>query len=91
MIEVLGNHGLCDIVDVFEVLVIIERALDDVELLKKLLHVKHSFLGEADVTGFLIKHVISVRLKLGSLLESGKCRGHRVLSCLRVLLTFLEV
>ena len=91
VVQVFCHHGLCDIVDVFEILVVIEGSGDDVELLQKLLHVDHSFLGEAYVSGFLVKHEVSVRFELGSLLESCEGGDNRVLAGLGVLLAFLEV
>ena len=80
VIEVFCDHCLCHIMDVLEVLVIIQRSMDDTKALEKLLHVHHTFLGEGNALGFLIKHVVALWLKLGTFLESCKGRCNRILS-----------
>ena len=90
MIEMLGNHCLGYVMDIFEVLVVVERPLDYALALEKFLHVEHTLCGEAHALGFLIQHVIALGLKLGTFLEAGECADNRIFACLGVFLTFPE-
>ena len=91
VVEVLGDHCLGHVMDVFEVLVVIEGALDDVESLEQLLHVDHTFGGKAHALGFLIQHVVAFGFQLGTFLEAGKRADDRIFAGFRVFLAFLEV
>ena len=54
VVQVLCNHGLRHVVDVFEVLIVIEGTGYDAHSLEQLLHVEHSLLGEAYATALLV-------------------------------------
>ena len=77
--------------DVFEVLVIVERALDNALALEKLFHVEHTLGSETYTLGFLIQHVIALGLQFGAVLEACKCADYRIFAGFGVLFAFLEV
>ena len=81
-------HRLGDIVNVFKVLIGINRTVYDMVLVQQLFHVQHPLVGEGDFLLFFIKFVVAALLKgLGVAVEAGKGVLLVVVTGLGILLT----
>ncbi len=81
-VQLVGAHGLGEIVDELEVLVDEQRAADQAPLLEQLLDVVHALVGEGDPLVLFLQLVVPGRLRV----PLGVCAGQRILFAFHQLL-----